>query len=47
MHVPAMDCPQELGLIRRGLDPLEGIEQLQADYLDRSLRILYDPRASI
>jgi Cd2+/Zn2+-exporting ATPase len=39
-----MDCPQELGLIQRGLVGLSGIERLQADYLERSLHVLYDPR---
>jgi Cd2+/Zn2+-exporting ATPase len=38
-----MDCPQELGLIEQGLEGLEGIDQLRADYLDRTLRVLYDP----
>jgi Cd2+/Zn2+-exporting ATPase len=43
LRIPEMDCPQELGLIEQGLASLGGIEQLRADYLNRSLRVLYDP----
>jgi Cd2+/Zn2+-exporting ATPase len=44
LYVPEMDCPQELSLIQQGLGPLSGIKRLQPDYLDRSLRVLYDPQ---
>ena len=44
LHVPAMDCPDELSLIRKGLARLEGIESLRPDYLHRRLRVEFDPR---
>jgi Cd2+/Zn2+-exporting ATPase len=41
-RLPDMDCPQELGMIERGLADLEGIETLEPDYLQRHLHVRYD-----
>lgn len=43
LRVPAMDCPEELGLIERRLEHLEGIGPLHADYVQRRLHVSYDP----
>src|SRR5262245_55766382 len=42
-HIPALDCPDELALIERGLRRVEGIEEIAPDYLGRNLRIEFDP----
>lgn len=42
-HVPALDCPEELALIERGLRHVEGVQRIAPDYLGRSLRIEFDP----
>ncbi|MBX7166403.1 MAG: cation-translocating P-type ATPase [Pirellulales bacterium] len=41
-HIPAMDCPEELALIDRGLRPVGGIETVRADYLNRTLTVDFD-----
>jgi Cd2+/Zn2+-exporting ATPase len=41
-HVPALDCPEELSLIERGLRRLEGVVELSPDYLNRRLIVEYD-----
>jgi Cd2+/Zn2+-exporting ATPase len=40
--IPAMDCPEELRLIEKGLRSLDGIDGLRPDYLNRSLRVDFD-----
>ncbi len=42
-HVPALDCPDELALIERGLRHVKGIDQISPDYLGRNLRVEFDP----
>lgn len=42
--IPALDCPRELALIEQGLRPLAGISGLFPDYLDRRLKVEFDPR---
>ena len=42
--IPAMDCPEELGLIEKGLSHHAGIESLEPLYLERRLQITFDPR---
>lgn len=39
LSVPKMDCPTEEGLIRRRLEPMDGIHALQFDLLKRELTI--------
>ena len=38
-HVPALDCPEELAQIERGLRRLEGVGAVSADYVGRVLRV--------
>ena len=42
-QIPALDCAEELALIEKGLRPLEGIGELSPDYLNRRLRVAFDP----
>jgi len=42
-HVPALDCPEELLLIEKGLGRLHGIADLTPNYLNRRLRVEFDP----
>ncbi len=44
LHVPALDCPDELTLIERGLRRVPGIVDLYPDYLQRRLRVEFDER---
>jgi len=41
-EIPALDCSEELSLIRKGLNQLDGISQLHPDYLNRRLRVEFD-----
>ncbi|HUY31513.1 MAG TPA: cation-translocating P-type ATPase [Pirellulales bacterium] len=41
-HVSALDCPEELLLIEKGLARLRGIAELTPDYLNRRLRVQFD-----
>jgi cation transport ATPase len=41
--IPAMDCPEELGLIEKGLAGHAGIVTLEPTYLERRLRVSFDP----
>jgi len=41
-EIPALDCPEELSLIRKGLKRVEGVAELHPDYLNRRLRIEFD-----
>jgi len=38
-----MDCPEELGLIRKGLDRLDGVRVQEPNYFERTLQVDYDP----
>ncbi|HEV3341549.1 MAG TPA: heavy-metal-associated domain-containing protein, partial [Pirellulales bacterium] len=40
-YVPALDCPEELALIEKGLRRLEGVVDLAPDYLNRRLAVEY------
>ncbi|MBI3467357.1 MAG: cation-translocating P-type ATPase [Planctomycetes bacterium] len=42
-RIPALDCAEELALIEKALDPVDGIESLQPNYLARTLRVEFDP----
>ncbi|MCE9555878.1 MAG: cation-translocating P-type ATPase [Planctomycetes bacterium] len=42
--IPAMDCPEELGLIEKGLKHHAGILSFEPIYLERRLQISFDPR---
>ena len=42
LHVPDMDCPDELRMIREGLQSVRGVGRLRPDYLGRLLRIEHD-----
>ncbi|HVX63832.1 MAG TPA: cation-translocating P-type ATPase [Pirellulales bacterium] len=41
-EVPALDCPEELSVIRKGLSRVDGVGELHPDYLNRRLRIEFD-----
>jgi Cd2+/Zn2+-exporting ATPase len=41
--IPALDCPEELRLIRAGLERLPGVIEITPIYLRRSLMVTYDP----
>jgi Cd2+/Zn2+-exporting ATPase len=41
-HVAALDCPEELALIQKGLRSLDGVGPLHADYIKRRLRVEFD-----
>lgn len=41
-EIPALDCSEELSLIRKGLNQLEGVSELYPDYLNRQLRVEFD-----
>lgn len=41
-EIPALDCSEELSLIRKGLNQLDGISELYPDYLNRRLRVEFD-----
>lgn len=41
--MPDLDCAEELRLIERGLRELDGIAAIEPNYLERGLRIDYDP----
>ena len=41
-EIPALDCSEELSLIRKGLNQLEGVAELHPDYLHRRLRVEFD-----
>ncbi|HVW39066.1 MAG TPA: cation transporter, partial [Pirellulales bacterium] len=41
-EIPALDCSEELSLIRKGLNQLEGVAELYPDYLNRQLRVEFD-----
>ncbi len=43
LHVPALDCPDELALIERGLRSVPGIARCAPDYLSRNLLVEFDP----
>lgn len=43
LHVAALDCPDEFALIEKGLRGAEGLAGFRPQYLDRQLRIEYDP----
>src|SRR5262245_1567797 len=43
VHIPALDCPDELALVQRSLRRVRGINELAPDYLARNLRVLHDP----
>ncbi|MBX3415242.1 MAG: cation-translocating P-type ATPase [Pirellulales bacterium] len=43
ISIPALDCPEEMALIERGLRRLEGLGELEPDYLRRTLRVEFDP----
>lgn len=42
LYVPALDCPEELSLIEKGLRRLPGIVDLAPDYLNRRLIVEHD-----
>jgi Cd2+/Zn2+-exporting ATPase len=42
-HIPALDCPDELSLIERGLRGVPGIARFAPDYLARNLHVEFDP----
>jgi Cd2+/Zn2+-exporting ATPase len=42
LHIPALDCPEELLLIEKGLRRLPGVGDLSADYLNRRLIVEHD-----
>ncbi|HVX12654.1 MAG TPA: cation-translocating P-type ATPase [Pirellulales bacterium] len=42
LHVPALDCPEELSLIEKALRRMRGIADLAPDYLQRRLVIEHD-----
>jgi len=44
--IPAMDCPEELGLIEKGLSHHPGIVALVPIYLERRLQVAFDPQAT-
>jgi len=44
--IPAMDCPEELGLIEKGLRDHPGIVSLEPLYLERRLQVAFDSRAT-
>lgn len=44
LQIPALDCPDELSLIEKGLRPLEGIVNLSPDYLNRRLIVEHESR---
>lgn len=41
-EIPALDCPEELSVIRKGLARIDGVGELYPDYLNRRLRIEFD-----
>ena len=41
-HIPAMDCPTEFRLIDQGLRSEPGIVDIQANYLERTVRVQFD-----
>jgi Cd2+/Zn2+-exporting ATPase len=41
-RIPALDCPEELRIIQKGLTPLDGIVSLRPDYLQRALHVEFD-----
>lgn len=41
--IPALDCPEEFRLIRAGLEPVPGVIEITPVYLQRSLKVTYDP----
>ncbi len=41
-EIPALDCPEELSVIRKGLSRVEGVGEFYPDYLNRRLRIEFD-----
>ena len=43
LRVPALDCPEELGLIERGLQRVAGVGPLAPNYMQRTLRVEFDP----
>jgi Zn2+/Cd2+-exporting ATPase len=43
VHIPALDCPDELALIQRGLRGVPGIAGCAPDYLARNLHVEFDP----
>jgi Cd2+/Zn2+-exporting ATPase len=43
LHIPALDCSEEMALIEKGLRGSPGVGSLSADYLNRALRIQFDP----
>ncbi len=43
-RVPALDCPEELALIAKGLDRVRGVGELYPDYLNRSVKVAFDPQ---
>lgn len=40
--IPALDCPEELALIQKGLSGCRGIESLSPNFLHRSLTVTFD-----
>ena len=42
LYVPALDCPEELSLIEKGLRRLPGVVDLAPDYLNRRLVVEHD-----
>ena len=46
LHVPDLDCPEELRLIQAGLRSLPQVGQLRPDYLSRTLRVEHDATSS-
>src|SRR5579884_3581732 len=42
LYVPALDCPEELSVIEKGLRRLPGIVELAPDYLNRRLVVEHD-----
>lgn len=49
-HVPALDCPSEAAVIRSKLGPIDGVSDLQFDYVGQTLTVkheLADDRAII
>ncbi len=42
IHVPALDCPDELALIERSLRGIAGIIHMAPDYFGRNLRVEFD-----
>ncbi|MEX0641832.1 MAG: cation-translocating P-type ATPase [Pirellulales bacterium] len=42
-HIPALDCPEETALLRRGLRGVAGVVEIRANYAARTLHVQIDP----